>query len=109
MGGPGGRMSPEEREKLCNANPEKCAKIKEEMSKRKEMHEACQADQASEKCKGMRQQEREQREKFRNEMRKKCDADPKACEEKKEKLRERMDERHERMQERREKAAPATK
>lgn len=71
--GPGQRLSAEEKEKRCQANPEKCAEIKARIEKRRE------------------------------EFRKKCDADPKACEEKKAQFKQKMKERREQRQERREK------
>jgi hypothetical protein len=52
-------MSPEERQKYCQANPEKCAQARENMEKR------------------------------RDEMQKKCAADPKACEERKAQMQQR--------------------
>jgi hypothetical protein len=66
--GRGPRPSAEEREKRCQANPEKCAEIKQKIEKRRE------------------------------EFKKKCDADPKACAEKKAQIREKMEERRERRQ-----------
>lgn len=74
--GPRPRLSAEEREKRCQANPEKCAEIKQKIENRRE------------------------------ERKKKCDADPKACAEKKAQIREKMEERRqgnpEAMKERRE-------
>lgn len=76
-GGPGPRPSAEEREKRCQANPEKCAEIKARVEQRRAENQA-----------------------RRDEFRKKCEADPKACEEKKAQLREQREERREHRQER---------
>ncbi len=51
--GPGQKLSPEERQKYCQANPERCAQARENAEKR------------------------------RAEWKQKCEADPRACEEKK--------------------------
>lgn len=69
---PGSGLSAEEKEKRCQANPEKCAQIKERAEKRREENQA-----------------------RREEFKKKCDADPKACEEKKAQIREKLEERRE--------------
>lgn len=71
--GPGAGLSAEEKEKRCQANPEKCAQIKENVEKRRE------------------------------EMKKRCDANPKACEEKKAQIKEKVEEHREGMKERHEK------
>ena len=60
--GPGQRMSPEERQKYCQANPERCAQASENAEKR------------------------------RAEWKQKCEADPKACEEKKAQIQQRREE-----------------
>ncbi len=70
--GPGPGLSAEEKEQRCQANPEKCAQIKESIEKRRAANQA-----------------------RREEWKKKCDADPKACEEKKAQLKQKMDERRE--------------
>ncbi|MDO8788786.1 MAG: hypothetical protein Q7J42_12010 [Sulfuritalea sp.] len=75
--GPG--LSAEEKEKRCQANPEKCAQIKENVEKRRDENQA-----------------------RREEFKKKCDADPKACEAKKAQIKEKMEERREQRQEHRE-------
>lgn len=67
-------LSAEEGEKRCQANPERCAQIKQAVQKRRE------------------------------EWKKLCDADPKACEEKRAQLREKIEGRGEHRQERREDA-----
>ena len=84
--GPRPRLSAEEKEKLCQANPERCAQVKQNIEKRREENQA-----------------------RREEWKKKCDADPKACAEKKAQIREKVEARREQRQERREKMqnAPA--
>lgn len=103
----------EEMKKHCEANPQKCAEMKEHMKKEhEEIRAACKSEPA--RCKEIRQEHREKmREKLcaenpeqcakmkaRHEaMQKQCAADPKACEAKKaeirEKMKERMEQRHE--------------
>lgn len=82
--GPAPRLSAEEREKRCQANPEKCAQIKEKIAKKREENQA-----------------------RREEFRKKCEADPKACEEKKAQIRKMREERRAQRQERRQNAPAA--
>jgi len=84
---PGPRLSAEEREKRCQANPEKCAKIKERIEKRREGNQA-----------------------RREEWKKKCEADPRACEEKKAQFKQKREERREARKERMQSAPqPAVK
>lgn len=84
---PGPRLSVEEREKRCQANPEKCAKIKERIEKRREGKQA-----------------------RRDEWKKKCEADPKACAEKKAQFKQKREERREARKERMQSAPqPAVK
>lgn len=106
-----------EMKKHCDADPQKCAEMKERMAKdREEVRAACEKEPA--RCKEIRREHREKmRENWcaenpdqcakmkarRAEMQKQCAADPKACEAKKaemrEKMQERMEERHERRME----------
>ena len=95
--------------KRCDAEPQKCAEIKERMSKhREEVRAACEKE--PQRCKEIRQEHREkmrdqlckenpaqcEKMKARHEaMQKKCAADPKKCEEMKAKHRAKMKERHE--------------
>ncbi|AJP48404.1 hypothetical protein PG1C_07905 [Rugosibacter aromaticivorans] len=97
----------EEMKKHCEANPQKCAEMKERMKKEhEEVRAACEKEPA--RCKEIRQEHREKmREKLcaenpeqcakmkaRHEaMQKQCAADPKACEAKKAEMREKMKER----------------
>jgi hypothetical protein len=81
--GSGPRLSAEEREKRCQANPERCAKMKEKREKRREEHQAKRA-----------------------ELRKLCETDAKACEEKKAKIRENVQKRREARKEGRENRPP---
>lgn len=103
----------EEMKKHCEANPQKCAEMKERMKKEhEEVRAACKKEPA--RCKEIRQEHRQKmREKMctenpeqcakmkarHEEMQKQCAADPKACEAKKaemrEKMKEHMEERHE--------------
>jgi hypothetical protein len=103
----------EEMKKHCDADPQKCAEIKERMKKaHAEVRAACEKEPA--RCKEIRQEHREKmreqmcaenpeqcaKMKARHEaMQKQCAADPKACEAKKaefrEKMKERMEQRHE--------------
>ncbi|MFZ2629102.1 MAG: hypothetical protein WAX67_09490 [Rugosibacter sp.] len=98
-----------EMKQRCDANPEKCAEMKERMKKEhEEIKAACAKEPA--RCKEIRQEHRqkwcadnpEQCAKIkarREEMQKQCAADPKACEARKaemrEKMKERMEQRHE--------------
>ena len=81
--GPGPRLSAEEREKRCQANPERCAKMKEKREKRREEHQAKRA-----------------------ELRKLCETDAKACEAKKAQIRENVQKRREARKEGRENRPP---
>lgn len=99
----------EEMKKRCEANPEKCAEMKERVARqREEIHAACEKEPG--RCKEIRHEHREQmREKMcaehpqkceemkarHAEMKNKCEADPKACEERKAEMREKMKERRE--------------
>lgn len=83
--GPGQRPGAEEVEKRCQANPERCAQIKEDAQKRREeWKKKCDADpKACEEKKAQLQRRRAER-------KQKCDADPKACEERKAQRKEYM-------------------
>jgi hypothetical protein len=45
--GPGGALSAEEKEKRCQAAPEKCQRMKEDTRMRQAMREACEKDPAA--------------------------------------------------------------
>jgi hypothetical protein len=99
----------EEMKQHCDANPEKCAEMKERMKKEhEEIKAACAKEPA--RCKEIRREHREQRREkmcaenpercakmkaHREEMQKQCAADPKACEARKAEVREKMKERME--------------
>lgn len=110
--GPGQGMSHEEREKRCQANPEKCAEMKAKMKERQAMRETCKDDPA--KCEQMRKEHHEKKfqerceknpqkceemKSRREEFKKKCEADPKACEARKAEIKERVGERREQRKE----------
>jgi len=101
--------------KHCDADPQKCAEMKDRMKKEhEEVRAACKKDMAH--CKEIRQEHREKmREELcaqnpeqcakmkarHEEMQKQCAADPKACEAKKAEMREKMKERMEQRREQR--------
>lgn len=85
----GERFSPAQKQAWCDANPEKCAEMK---NRHDEMQRKCAADPQACEEKRAELQDR------RDEWKKKCDANPAACEEKKAQMRDRIKER---MQDRR--------
>lgn len=115
MTGEKGEAMRAEMKKRCDAEPQKCAEMKERMAKeREEVRAACEKEPA--RCKEIRQAHREKmREQLcaenpeqcakmkarREEMQKQCAADPKACEAKKAEAREKMKERMEQGREQR--------
>jgi hypothetical protein len=98
-GKPGGGLSAEEKEKICKENPDRCARMKENMEKRKAMRAECEKspDTCKEKREAFHKEQTEKRKEMHAEMKAKCEADPKACAAKKAEMREKMQERREKM------------